>query len=331
MIPPPTSPLATEKQQSQADPHRRKAREQVSGAAKPRQERGQRDEVKRRNAAVHRVTRARVASMSRIRGRGGRMTACDWSMRHGSMHYRAVRCREMRVSVKMRQMQPAEARASEHERKETEAEADRETDQIEVGPVKPVSSVIGFASLPHSRSCRGDGLPLPAASSGRSASSKRSASPGVSRIAPNSRKQRRVSFSRAALISTLLTSGSLANFSEPCSSQTSSLAFGRAQVGGQLGVVAVRVIHQKAGMHLEKLRQQRARRLRHVRARSVFDLRKIRLADGRTFRAAAAFAQLFADSAHQFELRHGTTQTAQRTFHFAQVPNFLAQLHRPRP
>ena len=103
------------------------------------------------------------------------------------------------------------------------------------------------------------------------------------------------------------------------------LAFGRAQVGGQFGVVALRIIHQKAGMHLEELRQQRARGLRHVRARSVFDLREIGLADG------LALAQLLADGAHQLELRHGTAQTAQRAFHFAQVPDFLAQLHRPRP
>jgi hypothetical protein len=68
------------------------------------------------------------------------------------------------------------------------------------------------------------------------------------------------------------------------------LAFGRAQIRSQFRVVAVRVIHQKAGMHLEKLRQQRARRLRHVRACSVFNLRQVRLADGRPFGATAAFA-----------------------------------------
>ncbi len=103
------------------------------------------------------------------------------------------------------------------------------------------------------------------------------------------------------------------------------LAFRRAQVRSQFGVVAVGVVHEKAGMHLEKLRQQRARRLRHVRARSVFDLREIGLADG------VALAQFLADGAHQFKLRHGTPQTAQRAFHFAQVPNFFAQLHRSRP
>ena len=45
----------------------------------------------------------------------------------------------------------------------------------------------------------------------------------------------------------------------------------------------------------------------------------------------AALAQLFAKGAHQLKLRHGTAQTAQRSLDFAQVPNFLAQLHNFRP
>src|SRR5438128_4869427 len=60
------------------------------------------------------------------------------------------------------------------------------------------------------------------AASGLSASSSRSASPGVSRIAPSNRKHRRVSLWRAALIRTPLTSGSLAKRSEPCKSHTSN-------------------------------------------------------------------------------------------------------------
>ena len=106
------------------------------------------------------------------------------------------------------------------------------------------------------------------------------------------------------------------------------LAFRRAQIRRQFGVIAIRVIHQKAGMHLEELRQQRARGLRHVRTRAIFDLRKIRLADGRPF--GTAFADLFAYGAHQLQLRHGTPETAQRAFDFAQVADFLAELHRGR-
>ena len=89
------------------------------------------------------------------------------------------------------------------------------------------------------------------------------------------------------------------------------LAFRGAQVGHQFGVVALGVIHQKSGMHLEELGQQGARGLRHVTARAAFDLRDVGLAD--------ALALLLADGADQLLLGHGAAQAAQRAFHFAQV------------
>src|ERR1700746_328117 len=100
-----------------------------------------------------------------------------------------------------------------------------------------------------------------------------------------------------------------------------NLAFYGSQVRSQFRVITLRVIHQKTRMNLEKLRQQRARRLRHVRARTAFDLREIRLAD------ALPFAQFFANGAHQLVLRPGTAQTAERPFDLAQVADFFAQLH----
>src|SRR5581483_10917885 len=74
-------------------------------------------------------------------------------------------------------------------------------------------------------------------------------------------------------------------------------------------------------MHLEKFREQRTRRLRHVRTCSVFNLRKVRLAE------AFALRHLLADRPHEFLLRQRTPQSAQRPFHLSEVPNFLAQLH----
>src|ERR1017187_6441291 len=63
-----------------------------------------------------------------------------------------------------------------------------------------------------------------------------------------------------------------------------------------------------------------------MRARSVLDLREVGLAD------ALAFSYLRAKCADQFELGQGSAETAQRTFDFAQVSNFLAQLHpAPKP
>src|SRR5947199_9373767 len=111
----------------------------------------------------------------------------------------------MRVPVEMRQVQFSEMRSCKDEGEKTETEADRETDQIEIRPGHRIR-------LP-SPDALGGRLP-----SGCKASSRRSASPGVSRVAPNSRKHPRVRFSRAPVISTLLTSGSLARPSETGSS-----------------------------------------------------------------------------------------------------------------
>ena len=86
-------------------------------------------------------------------------------------------------------------------------------------------------------------------------------------------------------------------------------------------MVTVGVIHQKSGMHFEKLCQQRARGLGHMRTTSALDLREIRLAD------AFRLWHLCADGANQFQLRHRTPQTAQRSFDLPQVTDFFAQLH----
>src|SRR5581483_5452329 len=113
----------------------------------------------------------------------------------------------MRSDVQMPGQVHVPVQASEHERQKTEGESHCKTDEIEIGPSH-------FDRLPSGRL---------GTLSGRSASSKRSARPGVSRIAPNNIRQARVSFWRAALSRTSLTSGSLAKRSEPCSSHTSSL------------------------------------------------------------------------------------------------------------
>src|ERR1700687_990133 len=72
-------------------------------------------------------------------------------------------------------------------------------------------------------------------------------------------------------------------------------------------------------MNFEKLRQQRTRTLRHMPPRTAFDLRNVRLAD--------ALPLLLAHRPPPLLLRHRPVQPAQRAFHFAQVTNFLCQLH----
>src|SRR5262244_3348959 len=52
---------------------------------------------------------------------------------------------------------------------------------------------------------------------------------------------------------------------------------------------------------------------------AIFNLRDIRLADW--------LSQFLLDGAHQFQLRHGPTEAAQRAFDFSQVTKFLRQTH----
>src|SRR5262249_40538288 len=121
----------------------------------------------------------------RIDDRHGRMlramSAC-WRVRAGMNKWASA------MQMKMKRQMPMVS--AQQKRKHAECEPNGETDEIEIGP------------------CHRDRLPSLSLEisprSGCSASSNRSASPGVSKIAPSSRKQLRVSFWRAALISTSL-------------------------------------------------------------------------------------------------------------------------------
>src|SRR5215470_11527831 len=100
------------------------------------------------------------------------------------------------MKVHLREVQAQAAGDEDHH---TQKEPDHKTDQIKIRP--------GHSRAPF--------LPLRVTlAPGCKASSSLSASPGVSRIAPISRKLFRVSFSRASLMRTSLTSLSLANRSE---------------------------------------------------------------------------------------------------------------------
>src|SRR5208282_933052 len=93
----------------------------------------------------------------------------------------------------------------------------------------------------------------------------------------------------------------------------------RAQLGEQLGVIALGIVHQIAGMHLEETRQQLPRVVRQVRPRPAFDLRKIGLADG--------FAQILAEAADDFGLSHGPVEGTELPLDQAEVADFLSQSH----
>src|SRR5581483_6234121 len=90
--------------------------------------------------------------------------------------------------MSLRKVQP---RASKNKNEHAQKKSDDETDEIEIRPGHSRTPFLAFELAP---AC------------GCSASSNRSASPGVSKIAPSSRKHLRVSFSRASLIKMLLSS-----------------------------------------------------------------------------------------------------------------------------
>ena len=93
----------------------------------------------------------------------------------------------------------------------------------------------------------------------------------------------------------------------------------RPRFGEQLCVVALRVVDQVAGMHLEEACQQQPGGVGQVRARAALDLREVGLADRRV--------HLLANGAHQFLLRHGAVESAEGAFDFAEVADFLAEFH----
>ncbi len=97
------------------------------------------------------------------------------------------------------------------------------------------------------------------------------------------------------------------------------LALGGAKVAGEVAMEAWGIIHQKAGMDLEKVRQQSAGTVRHVGTRTTFNLGQVRLAQ--------RLARLRAKGADDLDLGHGAIQTAQRTFNFAKVADFVSDVH----
>ena len=54
------------------------------------------------------------------------------------------------------------------------------------------------------------------------------------------------------------------------------LVFQSADIGDEFSRVAFGIVHQVAGMHLEKSSQQHARRIGQMRPRAALDLREIR-------------------------------------------------------
>src|SRR5208337_2007315 len=185
-------------QQAEREPYAGEAREQKSCPAEPRQKRRQGDEVERRHRRL----------ASRMRSRAARVPMHHWRVSGGNMPAAMRKVREMHMP----------AQSARDKRNRAQQKTDGETDQVKISP----SHIPSPSHVPGHRFRLLGAAPVARSGSGRRASNRRSASPGVFRISPSSSRQRRVSLSRATLIRTSLTSGSLAKRSEPCRSQTSS-------------------------------------------------------------------------------------------------------------
>ena len=93
----------------------------------------------------------------------------------------------------------------------------------------------------------------------------------------------------------------------------------RAQVAGQLGVVALGIVDQVSGMDFEEAGEEHPRGVSKMGAGAAFYLREIGLAE-----AAADFPF---EGAGEILLGHLAAESAQRAFDEAEVAEFFAEFH----
>ena len=97
-----------------------------------------------------------------------------------------------------------------------------------------------------------------------------------------------------------------------------------AKVGDKLGVVALGIVDQVAGVDLEELRQEQSGGVGEMGASSAFDLRKVGLTNGGL---AVGCPRIGLDGADQLLLGHSTIEAAEIALDFAEIPDFVAELH----
>src|SRR6266567_1828781 len=93
----------------------------------------------------------------------------------------------------------------------------------------------------------------------------------------------------------------------------------RSQFRLQARRVAFRIVHQEPWVDPEEPRKQFSRRVRQVRARPIFNLRDVRLAQ--------AAPNFLLHGGCQLLLGHRAAQAAQRTFHRTKRSKFVAEFH----
>ena len=97
-----------------------------------------------------------------------------------------------------------------------------------------------------------------------------------------------------------------------------------AEVGDELGVVALGVVDQVAGVDLEELRQEQARGVGEMGPGPAFDLREVGLTDGGL---AIGGPRIGLDGANELLLSHGAIEAAEVALDFPEVTDFVAEFH----
>ena len=100
--------------------------------------------------------------------------------------------------------------------------------------------------------------------------------------------------------------------------------FGGAEVGDELGMVALGVVDEVAGVNLKELRQVQAGGVGEMGPGSAFDLREIGLTDGGL---AVGGPRIGLDGADELLLGHGAIKAAEVALDFPEVTHFVAELH----
>ncbi len=104
------------------------------------------------------------------------------------------------------------------------------------------------------------------------------------------------------------------------------LVLSSGEIGEQLGLVALGVVHQITRVDFEESRQQQASGVGEMWAGTTLDLRQVGLADRRLARLLAA-GVLLLDGTDRLLLGHSAIKAPQVALDFSQIPDFVAQLH----
>jgi phosphopantothenoylcysteine decarboxylase / phosphopantothenate---cysteine ligase len=102
------------------------------------------------------------------------------------------------------------------------------------------------------------------------------------------------------------------------------LVLSGAEVGDKLGMVALGVVDEVAGVDLEELRQEQAGGVGEMGPGSALDLREIGLTDGGL---AVGGPGIGLDGADELLLGHGAIEAAEVALDFPEVTDFVAELH----